>query len=253
MMRYPSEICVCTALVACVGLARPVDLSAQTAPAPAASPRHVLADTVRDFRNLPSWENLSILTIGGIAARAGHAGDRDVTRAMSSAEGLGSMLGPGETIGGARTQLAAALGTYTLGRVTRNETMASIGADLISVQILTQAMTAAIKTSVGRTRPDGTHYSFPSGHASVSFATATVLQRRLGWKAGAPAYGMAAFVAAQHVQDRRHFLSDVTFGAALGIVAGRSVTIGGGPARFAVSPTPAPGGAAVSFTLLDTN
>jgi len=45
----------------------------------------------------------------------------------------------------------------------------------------------------------------------------------------------------------------VTFGAALGIVAGRSVTVGGGNAKFAVAPTAAPGGGGISFTWLGSN
>ena len=92
-----------------------------------------------------------------------------------------------------------------------------------------------------------------SGHSSVTFATATVLQRDLGWKVGVPAYGLATYVAASRIQDKRHFLSDVTFGAALGIVAGRSVTVGGGNAKFAVAPTAAPGGGGISFTWLGSN
>jgi len=99
-----------------------------------------------------------------------------------------------------------------------------------------------------RTRPDGTRYSFPSGHASTAFATATVLQRHLGWKAGIPAYSLATYVAASRVESRRHYLSDVAFGAALGVVAGRTVTIGRGEARFAVSPAVALGGGGVTFT-----
>ena len=34
---------------------------------------------------------------------------------------------------------------------------------------------------------------------------------------------------------KRHYLSDVAFGAAIGIMAGRTVTIGRGEARFAVA------------------
>jgi membrane-associated phospholipid phosphatase len=55
-------------------------------------------------------------------------------------------------------------------------------------------------------------------------------------------------VAASRIQTQRHYLSDVAFGAAIGIVAGRTVTIGHGNARFAVSPAAAPGGAGVNFT-----
>jgi membrane-associated phospholipid phosphatase len=172
---------------------------------------------------------------------------------MSRSTGLDGLLHSGEMIGGARTQLAAAVATYTIGRISGSGKVSAIGAELVRAQIVTQTLTAAIKLSVGRTRPDGTQYSFPSGHASVTFATATVLQRNLGWKAGIPAYGLATYVAASRVQDKRHFLSDVTFGAALGIVAGRAVTIGRGDARFAVSPAAAPGGAGVSFTWLGRN
>ena len=43
-------------------------------------------------------------------------------------------------------------------------------------------------------------------------------------------------------------LSDVAFGAAIGIVSGRTVTIGRGENRFALAPMAAPGGGGVSFT-----
>ena len=42
----------------------------------------------------------------------------------------------------------------------------------------------------------------------------------------APAYAVAAYVGASRVQAGKHFTSDVVFGAALGIVAGRTVTLG---------------------------
>ncbi len=61
---------------------------------------------------------------------------------------------------------------------------------------------------------------------------------------------MATYVAASRVQGKRHFLSDVAFGAALGIVAGRTVTFGHGDGRFAMAPAAVAGGGAVSFTWL---
>jgi membrane-associated phospholipid phosphatase len=57
----------------------------------------------------------------------------------------------------------------------------------------------------------------------VTFAAATVLQRRLGYRAGIAAYAIASYVAASRLHDNRHYLSDVVFGAAMGIVIGRSV------------------------------
>ena len=86
------------------------------------------------------------------------------------------------------------------------------------------------KQATRRSRPEGTGYSFPSGHTTVTFASATVLQRHFGWKVGLPAYAVASYVAASRVEMKRHYLSDVAFGAALGIVAAarcRSATGGG--------------------------
>ena len=158
------------------------------------------------------------------------------------------MFTPGETIGGVAVQMAAAIGTQVIGRATGSPRVSAIGSDLIRAQIVAQTMTHGIKLAVGRTRPDGTQFSFPSGHSASTFATATVLQRHLGWKAGVPAYAMATFVAASRVQVKRHYLSDVTLGAALGIIAGRSVTVGRGDARFALAPSALPGGAGVNFS-----
>jgi len=240
----------------------PCDVSAQTLAqlpttqtfgAPAAkdftpSVGRIFADTLMDFRRLPSLDSAVILSMGGLTAVAGRPADARLSQSFSSS---GSMRGPfsaGQTIGAATTQLAAAFATYSIGRMTANPKLAVLGADLVRAQFVSQGVTQAIKLSVGRTRPDGTSMSFPSGHSASAFATATVLQRHLGWKAGIPAYGVAAYVAASRIQTQRHYLSDVAFGAAIGIVAGRTVTIGHGNARFAVSPAAAPGGGGVNFT-----
>jgi membrane-associated phospholipid phosphatase len=102
--------------------------------------------------------------------------------------------------------------------------------------------------SVRRERPDGTEFSFPSAHTSVTFASATVLQRHFGWKAGVPAYAMASYVAASRIHDKRHFLSDVAFGAAVGVVSGWTVTVGHGQTRVTMAPVAAPGGGGLSLT-----
>ena len=205
-------------------------------------------DTVQDFRRLPSRDSMKWLGIGAAVAAVGHSVDHPVSRGLSASPLLDDVFEPGATIGGARLQMGGALATYTIGRVTRSPKVTLVGADLLQAQIMSQALTAAVKMSVRRTRPDGSQYSFPSGHTSVTFASATVLQRDLGWKVGIPAYGVATYVAASRIQEKRHFLSDVAFGAAIGIVAGRTVTFGRGDGRFAVAPMAAPGGGGVSFT-----
>jgi membrane-associated phospholipid phosphatase len=153
-------------------------------------------------------------------------------------------------LGSAASQMAAAVATQVVGNAIGNPKVSALGSDLVRAQVLTQLVTQSIKFSVRRTRPDGTMYSFPSGHTATSFATATVIQHHYGWKAGVPAYALATYVAASRVQMKRHYLSDVTMGAAIGIVGGRSITLGRGDARFALAPAAVPGGGAVQFNWL---
>lgn len=77
--------------------------------------------------------------------------------------------------------------------------------------------TMILKYAVHERRPDRSDYhSFPSGHSAVSFATAAYLQRRYGWKFGAPAYALATYVAWGRVFSKKHHWWDVVSGAAIG-------------------------------------
>src|SRR5262245_13787735 len=169
----------------------------------------IFADTITDFRRLPSRESAIILGVGGLTAFAGHQADVRTSQTFSGSTSLRGAFGAGDTIGAATTQLAAAFATYSLGRATGNARVGMLGADLMRAQFVSQGVTQAIKLSVGRTRPDGTSMSFPSGHSASAFATATVLQRHLAWKAGLPAHGVAAHVAAARLRAQRRYLSDV--------------------------------------------
>jgi hypothetical protein len=248
------ESLICAALVCSLGAAPPV--LAQT-PAPAASSKaasnafsRLFTTTVTDFRQLPSKDTLTWLVIGGTVAATGHPHDWDISHGLSRVHSMDEVFKPGATIGGARAQMAGAITTFVVGKVSRKPRVASLGADFVRAQIMAQALTAGIKLTARRHRPDGGEYSFPSGHSSVTFATATVVQRHFGWKAGIPAYALASYVAASRVHVKRHFASDVAFGAALGIISGRTVTIGRGRARFAVSPAVSSQHAGVSLTLM---
>ena len=241
----------CIAAVFCLNATAPAFAQA---PRPAAPKPGALATmfetTIEDFRRLPSKDTLTWLSIGATIAAAGRTRDWDVTNGFSGTRMRGTFA-PGATIGGARAQFAGALATYAVGKVTRNQGVTRVGTDLIRAQLVAQTLTAGIKFAARRHRPDGEEFSFPSGHTSVTFATATVLQRNFGWKAGVPAYALASYVAASRVQMKRHFLSDVAFGATIGVIAGRTVTVGRGRARFAVAPAVSPNQAGVSFVLLD--
>jgi membrane-associated phospholipid phosphatase len=244
--------CLCTTFTIAVLFHGPAPATAQTLAPPTPVPETSRAfsglfrDTVSDFRGLASKKPLTILGIGAVAAAAAHVADPSMTSMLATDRA--SFLAPGETIGSARAQLAGALATFAAGHITGNATVTAVGADLVSANIVAQTLTGAVKMSVRRGRPDGTQFSFPSGHTSVSFASATVLQRHFGWKAGVPAYAMASYVAASRIHDKRHFLSDVAFGAAVGIVSGWTVTMGHGETQVTMTPVASPGGAGLSLT-----
>jgi len=244
--------CLCTTFAIATAFHCATPAAAQTVAPSASIPQTSRAftglfqDTVTDFRNLASKDTLTVLAVGGLMAAALHSVDQPTTTMLSgSNEGLYSS---GETIGSARLQFGSALAVLAVGRLTGSPKLTAVGADLVSANIVAQTLTTGIKIAARRTRPDGTEFSFPSGHTSVSFATATVLQRHFGWKGGVPAYAMASFVAASRIHEKRHFLSDVTFGAAVGIVSGWAVTVGHGKAQMSVAPIAAPGGGGIGFT-----
>ncbi len=86
------------------------------------------------------------------------------------------------------------------------------------------AMTYTLKYAFGRNRPGSSesHQSFPSGHTSTTFATATALSYAYGWKVGVPAYALAVFTGASRWSDDAHWFSDVVGGAFVGIWMARA-------------------------------
>lgn len=230
---------------------RPVQTEGQAVPShPGVTPSfsQLFRDTLNDFRRLPSTDTFRWLGAGVAGAALAHVGDDALVNRMSGSAGLEETFEAGAVLGGDAVQIGGAFAAYAIGRLTTQPKVAIVGADLLQAQIVTHALTGGVKLAVRRTRPDGSALSFPSGHASASFATATVLQRQFGWKVGMPAYGVASYIALSRVQVKAHFLSDVAFGAALGIMAGRTVTVGRGRAQFAVSPLAVPGGGGAAFT-----
>lgn len=88
--------------------------------------------------------------------------------------------------------------------------------------LATAQVTLLLKLVVGRERPSGKNFrSFPSGHTSHSFAVATIVNTLYGPIPGIVTYTCASLVALSRIQDDAHYLSDVIFGAALGIVIAR--------------------------------
>lgn len=87
----------------------------------------------------------------------------------------------------------------------------------VETAAVTAGATYLLKYTVKETRPDySDRHSFPSGHTSVSFATAAFLQRRYGWAVGAPAYALSAYVGWGRIYSKKHHYWDVLAGAAIG-------------------------------------
>ena len=89
--------------------------------------------------------------------------------------------------------------------------------------IIMEAIVFPSKTFIGRERPDGSEYvSFPSGHTATAFACAHLLHKEYGelspW-ISVVGYSMATVTGVTRILNNRHWLSDVLFGAGIGILS----------------------------------
>ena len=218
---------------------------------PAPTPRHtgvkaLVKDLVEDVKHLPSTENLFWAGLGGGLALAVHPADDDLNRSLTTSDFAKDFFKPGDILGNLGPLLGSALVVYASGRIKDQPKVSHVGMDLIQALAVSGGLTQVIKVATHRERPDGSsHNSFPSGHASGTFAFATALERHLGWKGAVPAYTFASYVAISRLPANRHWFSDVVFGSAVGIISGRTVTRHG--KEFPVTVTAMQGGGAVIY------
>jgi len=132
----------------------------------------------------------------------------------------------GEVLGHPGLHFGLAGAWYLASVATQDEKGHDLSKVLIEALAINDLSTGLLQVSVNQRDPRGDHYAWPSGHTSSSFCVASVLHEYYGWPVGIPAYLMSAGIAATRVGDRRHNVSDLIFGAGLGIVIGHSVVRG---------------------------
>ena len=85
--------------------------------------------------------------------------------------------------------------------------------------------TIALKKIAHERRPNGECCdSFPSGHTTITFMSASFIQQRYGWKYAIPAYVAASYVGYTRVHSNQHYTRDVVAGAAVGILSSYLLT-----------------------------
>jgi hypothetical protein len=202
-----------------------------------------------DVKHLPRKNSLYWLLAGGAGALAIHPYDDEINAHLQGSGAAETFFKAGKYIGNTGVLLGAGAATYLVGRGKKNRRLQHLGMDEIEGQLLAGAIVIGLKEAVRRERPvreDGTQasgFAFPSGHATSTFAAATILQQHLGYRAGVPTYLVASYVAMSRLHDGVHSASDVVFGAAVGIVVGRTVTWHG--RNFYASPMLLPHGGGV--------
>lgn len=214
-------------------------------------------ETGSDFKAYPQRQSTwVILGIGGAAAALAHPVDDDVNEKLAGSDAAGKFFAPGKYIGSFYTQVGVATGLYVVGRYIvphaeggpKTNKVSHIGFDMLRALIVSQALTQGIKVAARRDRPTGECCAFPSGHASATFATAAVLERHFGYRNSWPMFLIAGYVATSRLHDQQHFLSDVLFGAAVGMSSGWTVVGRHGRPQFALTPVPLRGGMMVMVT-----
>lgn len=141
-----------------------------------------------------------------------------------------------EMMGEPYSTLGVSAAFYGVGTWIEDTHAKRVGRAGVTATLVTGVATLALKSLIGRNRPysgnDPDEYrpfntstagtSFPSGHASISFAMASVIADEYDdWRVDTLSYGTASAVALSRIYQDRHWLSDVVGGTALGIGIGK--------------------------------
>lgn len=216
-------------LIVLAALAPPVSLAAQG------------ADTIPDARSAEApapaahvirwWHGAAAL--GGVSALMllDHPVQRYARR--NSGTGADNVAGVVRHFGQPEVFGTVTVGLLATGLLTHRPAVTRVGARLGASLILAGLTTEAGKFALGRPRPEQSldadgyvpfsgQVAMPSGHSAVAFALAASLADDIHrpW-ATVGLYGLASAVAWSRVNDNRHWLTDVTAGALVGITSAK--------------------------------
>ncbi len=212
----------------------------------------------RALSHLQDTDLLHALAVGGVGAMSVAPWDGEIVEFARDRHWLGRDAGRiGKWAGHRWTVGAEMLLVPVVGWAIGHDALRDAGLLLWPAQLATQAVVQGLKYSTRRSRPDrGELVSFPSGHASGAWTTATVLHDRFGAKVGVPAYAAALYIGLSRLQANKHHLSDVIFGFAVAHWCTKAVTRSaqdGVATSWTPRPTVLPSGDGMGLSLLRRN
>ena len=196
--------------------------------------KHVLTAPVRWQDN--EWKNLGYAAIG--IAGIGMIADRPVMNWMRRQPRDNRFMLKVERFG-AEYSVYTVAGFYLAG-LAGNQTALEVAQDGIAASLIASGIvTPALKFASGRARPRenlgtgtfhpfnlgySTNSSFPSGHTTEAFALASVIANHYtDTRVTCASYSIASLVGIARMYHDAHFASDVTAGALIGTLVGKSV------------------------------
>ncbi len=198
---------------------------------PAADPQHhltgreFLIDIGGNFQGLFSVQNILPAIAWGAAYGVATIQEQSLERHFAPGNVWGKWAAPGRYNGNAAVLGGASGVLFAVSRKSQDRRFRSFSYALVQGMIIDTALVWPAKAAFHRLRPNAqNHQSFPSGHSSSSFVVATIFAGHYGWKAAIPGYAIASYVAATRMADRKHHITDVAGGAAMGYLIGRTVS-----------------------------
>ena len=181
---------------------------------------HVLPFRVQFiFKLIPLAASLLLVFTASFADTIDHRLYRFLHDSYRS-RGMDAVMEAATFLGNKETGLGVCLVFFTYGSRYERETAKLAFTSLA----ITGAVTAGLKYTVNRRRPEGSHSrlnsSFPSGHAAGAFAMATVLSSRYP-EYRLFFYPLASLIALSRVYLGRHYPSDVVAGGLLGYIGSK--------------------------------